>query len=319
MTDYAFHPIAERFELMTGKQFERFTQRMKENGYDTKKPIVLFEGMILDGRNRYRAAKSLGIAPSVVEYAGEWGDPWNFVLVQNADRCHYSFEGLALLAAAEHKYGGYAHGGERGQVSNRTLAQVGEDHGISPQTVRRAKKVLDADPDVKELVAQGDASITDAAEVASQPKEVQREAAKAVKNGKAKTLSAHVNGKKGKGDAWEGEPDEIATDAERDRRGTPLPSGLKDIFASPIFASCVQHLREARRALDGIAKHSHYQPKPAEFAQSLRHIEEVVSQNVPHAVCPSCHGEECDDCRKMGWVPEWRYDELTMTQGSRAG
>ncbi len=322
-TPLSFHPIANRFPLMQGAQFERFVARMKEGGYDTKKPIILYEGQILDGRNRYRAASQLKIIPTYVEYAGEYGDPWNFCLVQNADRCHYSLQELALLAAAEHKYGGYGHGGERSKSPigdlKTTLGETAQKHGVSKRTVERAKKVLDAEPEVKELVSEGQASITDAAKMASQPREVQREAASAVKNGRAKTLSGAVNGTangkhKGKGEAWEGGEDEVAAESPPlDRRGTPLPKGIQGIFETPLFASCIQHLREARRALDGISKHSNFQPKTAEFITRLAEIEDVVKSNVPYAVCPTCQGKSCGECRHSGWVPEWRYEELTRT------
>jgi hypothetical protein len=317
-----FHELANRFELMDERQFARFKERLKKNGYMAGRPIVMHEGKILDGRNRYRACRELNIKPSMKTYAGEYGDPWNYVLVQNADRCHYSEGALALLAAAEHKYNGYSHGGKRSTDPSKwtdgpleTLAETAERHGMSAKKVARAQTILDAAEEVKQLVVENKVSITDAAKVAKEAKEVQREAAEKVRNGKARTLASAA----GKGDAWEGQPDEVAAALKDcpflDKRGAILPAHLEAVFTSPLFAACLGHLREARRAIAGIALHSPFQPKPAEIAKQLKDMADLVEANLPFAICVRCEGAagaKCDACRRAGWVPAWRHDELMI-------
>jgi hypothetical protein len=56
----------------------------------------LYEGQILDGRNRARACEALGIEPETRVYAGD--DPVGFVISRNLHRrrfcCNFSFEAI---------------------------------------------------------------------------------------------------------------------------------------------------------------------------------------------------------------------------------
>jgi N6-adenosine-specific RNA methylase IME4 len=54
MTDLKAHPYAELFPMMEGEKFDAFAAGCKANGIREK--IVLLGGLILDGRNRYKAA-----------------------------------------------------------------------------------------------------------------------------------------------------------------------------------------------------------------------------------------------------------------------
>jgi hypothetical protein len=60
--DYAnlvAHPLASIMPMMSEEEFERYKADIKRNGLQVR--IDLFEGMILEGRNRYRALRALGI------------------------------------------------------------------------------------------------------------------------------------------------------------------------------------------------------------------------------------------------------------------
>ncbi len=63
---------------------------MAENGYRHDRPIVVYEGQILDGRHRYEAALKTGTEFSVVEFEGSWRDAVKYVASENINRRHMS-------------------------------------------------------------------------------------------------------------------------------------------------------------------------------------------------------------------------------------
>jgi hypothetical protein len=53
--EYEFHELADEYPLIEGEEFENLVVDIRKLGI--LEPIVLYQGKILDGRNRYRAAK----------------------------------------------------------------------------------------------------------------------------------------------------------------------------------------------------------------------------------------------------------------------
>ena len=62
MSDILFHPLADIFPLLEGDAFDELVADIKANGLREK--MDLYEGKIIDGRNRHRALQRLGIDPS---------------------------------------------------------------------------------------------------------------------------------------------------------------------------------------------------------------------------------------------------------------
>ncbi|MBA7575007.1 hypothetical protein ES708_16823 [subsurface metagenome] len=79
-----FHEYADIFPLMLKKEFESLKNDIQEFGLLA--PIMLYEGKVLDGRNRYNACKELVIGPEFKEYKGN--NPVSYVISENLFRRH---------------------------------------------------------------------------------------------------------------------------------------------------------------------------------------------------------------------------------------
>ena len=68
---YEFHPLAEMFPLLQGKDFDALVEDIRQNGLLHR--IVLYEEKILEGRNRYRACLAAKVEPRFAK--GKSGNP----------------------------------------------------------------------------------------------------------------------------------------------------------------------------------------------------------------------------------------------------
>src|SRR5262249_12835749 len=167
------HPLANFFPLRERAELEALVTDIKAQGL--REPVMVFEDMILDGRNRYRACQSAGIEPTFTTYTGD--DPVSYVISINLRRRHLDESQRAMVAA---KLEQYEHGGDRksDQDANLHLDRGGASSllNVSERTVASAAKVLDRGaPELVQAVEHGDASVSAAAEVATLPEPEQRE------------------------------------------------------------------------------------------------------------------------------------------------
>ena len=95
MTALPFHPLANLFPLLDGEEFDAFVADIKAHGL--RQRIVLCNGAILEGRNRYRACIEAGIEPRFEAFNGR--DPLAYVVSLNLQRRHLSKSQRAMVAA----------------------------------------------------------------------------------------------------------------------------------------------------------------------------------------------------------------------------
>lgn len=80
------------------QDFNAIVESMKAIGYDNKFPIYTYEEKILDGWNRYQAAKKAKVEPIIKEFRGTRQEALDFSIRANKDRRHLTSSQLATLA-----------------------------------------------------------------------------------------------------------------------------------------------------------------------------------------------------------------------------
>ena len=92
---YPFHPLANVFPLLEGCEFSVLVKDIRTHGLN--EPIVLLDGLVLDGRNRMRACVAAGVPYRTVSFDGP--DPVAFVISANLRRRHLNTSQRSMVAA----------------------------------------------------------------------------------------------------------------------------------------------------------------------------------------------------------------------------
>lgn len=217
MPPLAAHPAAMLFPLLQGTEFGALVEDIEINGL--REPIVLYQGVVLDGRNRLRACELAGVPPRFVEWDGV-GSPLAFIVSRNLRRRHLN-ESQRSILGAQVKAMFEEEAAERenatrfgNRVEPNTTEGVYDEKpresaafanlqkpcvhshveaanllNVSPRSISTAAKVLETgDPEVIDAIVAGDISVSDAATVVDLPKEEQRQALETVRSGGARTL-----------------------------------------------------------------------------------------------------------------------------------
>lgn len=156
MTHKTTHPAAEIFPLMEGAEFAALVADIQEHGL--REPIILHDGMILDGRNRYRACMQIGAAPKFQPWDRE-GTPEAFVVSMNLHRRHLNESQRGMIAAqlATAKRGANQHVG----ISTPSQKEAAELLNVSRDTVLAARIVQnEGTPEQVKAVEDGRAAVS---------------------------------------------------------------------------------------------------------------------------------------------------------------
>jgi hypothetical protein len=133
ITHYEFHELCLLFPRCTDEELQLLVSELRENGLQT--PITLYEGKILDGRNRYLACQMLNIEPDYVEFDGK--DPLPFVVSRNLCRRHLSESQRAMVAAAIIELQRKENG--RSEI---TISEAAQQLNVSERMVYHAAKII---------------------------------------------------------------------------------------------------------------------------------------------------------------------------------
>jgi ParB-like chromosome segregation protein Spo0J len=158
---YDPHPAAMLFPMMPEEELQALAEDIRDNGLID--PIMLCDGKILDGRNRYVACERVEVTPRFIDSNGSVHSPTLYVLSKNLHRRHLTISQRAAVAAEavpvlelESKTrmlaGTLAPIGARGKSAEVAARQV----QVSERSVERAIAVKNADTELFEKMKTGE-------------------------------------------------------------------------------------------------------------------------------------------------------------------
>ena len=200
--DGLWHDYANLFPMLDAAAQDAL--RADIQAFGVREPVILFDGRILDGRNRYMAARDLGLDFPVADFDGADADALAYVLSTNLHRRHLTESQRAVVAGklANMKRGNPDFSNSANLQNSEpsvSQAQAANMLNVSERSVATAKKVIEKGaPELVAAVENGAVSVSAAAAVAKLPQEEQaatvsegpkalKEKAKSVRQKKAAT------------------------------------------------------------------------------------------------------------------------------------
>ena len=266
------HPAAELFPMMSEKEFQLMKEDIRLHGQNDD--VLVWNGMLLDGRNRLRACTELGIEAGWSEIP-KTTDPVAWVLSHNLHRRHLTTAQRAMVAEklATLLHGDNQHKKEDSGIplSSKTQENAAKTLHVSTDSVKKAREVrAKATKKVIAAVESGTMSLNAAIATTKQA-----DAAKAAKENakaeKANALKARAEAKalkaKDKADAA------AAKEAERAAKAKAKADLLTtDGQISAIRDLLNQHKGKMMRLLDDLHR---LKPNRSALDKSLKACTEV--------------------------------------------
>ena len=176
MKRYSYHPACLLFPRLGKKELQELADDIKERGL--LNPIILYQGKILDGRNRFAACKLAGVKPRFIKWTKK-GNPVEWVISQNLFRRHLTSSQRAVVAcdilpllekeAKERQRQSKGRGKKVGKnlptlngKSTQIAARIAKTNEVY---VKHVKSINSTAPELIEHIRSGSLRITDAKEL----------------------------------------------------------------------------------------------------------------------------------------------------------
>lgn len=272
-----YHPMCLVAPRMQDDEFRQLVKSMREDGFDDTYPIVIHDGMILDGRHRYEAALEAGIQPTFVEWVATGNDtPEKFALRSNIRR-HMTTSQRAAYVVAMTK-------------DDATLDDMASEAGVSRATIAKARRIAREDPDIMPAIIQGDVTIEEALRDDPQPQ--WREDA---------PFDDNVV-----------EPDDWKPPAPKEpKEKKPVDPIDRILSMTDEFSILVSMLNEVGKRIDElVAIDAGAWVKAASIKTDLKNAKDSIRWAKPYKRCPYENHDGCKTCKGKGWVIKDVWDNI---------
>jgi hypothetical protein len=167
------HRFADIFPMLPDNELQELAENIKTRGL--QEPIVLYDGQILDGRNRYAACKIAAVTPKMKVFNGTDEEALQFVASHNLHRRHLTASQRAMIAAkiADMPVGKPAADKTETTPDKKTpakkpakkktsISSAAKKLNVSPASVKKAKKIIKESPEKAGQVEAGTKSLDQA-------------------------------------------------------------------------------------------------------------------------------------------------------------
>lgn len=300
-----FHDFAEQFPIMPDVELSRLAASIKETGLQVPLIRRKSDGVVLDGRNRYRACQEAGVEPRFEERDLNEEQSLDLIAALNVERRHLNESQRAVLAA-DYVERLQKHREKPGvelfaNVQIITEAPGRPDHGVRD--------------DVKKAADQFNISERSIDKARKVKKEAKPKVVKEIQAGKKSVSAAAKDIKKAKAESIE--------KAATDLHGVPIPEYLTKYFDE------LQKFRELDALLVKAAGLIHdlatgpagrrmqkwlQQTGPRWKSTELNAVKGNARDYRPYTICPYCEtatagraNKQCQKCDGEGWIDEPRW------------
>ena len=138
------HPLAKRFRPFTSAELQRLRDSVTRLG--VLEPVTILHGMVLDGWHRFSVARELGLDCPTAEYSGSAEDIELWLSAKNEARRHLGDLQFAIMIANSTESQKFTAVNASDQIA-KTDKDLAAEHGIKPNMLSTARKVLESGDD----------------------------------------------------------------------------------------------------------------------------------------------------------------------------
>lgn len=290
--NFPLHPLCTVWQPMSDVDFDRFVATAKRLGGIFNNPATVWNGEILDGRNRQAVCQKVGCRFEYREFRGDYEAARDWVLSMNFNRRHMSASQRAMMVAnlAEvDKRNNYGDGGKREQVA--TVAKVSR---CTADAAIKLKK--SGDEETIERVLKGETTLS-----------------KVMKEKKQQLLDAGIDERTAIGaNIQRKNRIDRSDDLFADATGKVVPRSLQEVWKNEgMFGTLRERFEQNRLDLKSLIQ------SPAGWALTDNYIAVLsdllrdLEMKRPWHICPHCNGDkncQCALCSKK-WLGRGRENE----------
>jgi hypothetical protein len=294
--NFRLHDLCVLWTQASDEDLDSMIEVTKVLGGIFNDPGTIWNGLLLDGRNRQIVCQTLGLPFEYREFKGDYLKASVYVEAKNFARRHLTQDQKAMYKVLKAKVDL-----KNGHGQGPNIKEIAAANKIHPHKVRQAIRIAkdaefgdgeESDPRVQRIMS-GESSIKEEMD------EIKEQ---------GKMLNLRGPKIERKREAYD--PTE---ESYQDAAGSPVGSNLADIWRSlPEFVRVRNFVQHCQAELQKLLHHPAAQMVSVDHVRHLADLAHDLDAKTPNFVCPHCHGNrkcKCPLC-KTRWLGRGIEDRL---------